>query len=597
MVIGNKGWAGVTRGGGIGDNIVTSSVLPGLKKRYGHVEVISASPHHVVFENNPYIDKLSVHAPEDIPLESGPNWHWIRSKEFEFYINLSHSIEFQQAFFSSQYQFQWPKEARHKIANRSYLEVAHDIALIPYDEIAPAFYPTKEEVSDAQAIKQKIGGHFIAWVIKGTRCDKIHPYAPSIIAKLIQEIKLPVVLMGSSRELELANLIRADLIKINGDANGLRRAITEPGDEWPIRRSLTFAQQADLVIGPDTGVLWACAMRDMPKIVMLSHASPENITKYWVRTSTLHADVNRVDCWPCHRLHDNMVTCRQNEEQTGAACISDISVKSIVQEAHKLLATGTVSVTTASPKQSTDICTYKHGRLIYFPGDPYMGKFLSEHGEYSEGEVDLFRQILQPDDCVIEVGANIGCHTIPLARMCRSVIAIEPQTTLFNTLCGNLALNDISNVQAINAAAGSEVGSCVVPIVDYQALGVNFGGISMLPAGSSGQKITMMMLVDLRHLVTNLKLIKADVEGMEWNVLMGAWPLISEHRPYLYLEDDREDKRERLHALLREMNYRIYQHHPPYVIGHNNLVSLNLFCVPEEKELDHDVSIRHGLTQ
>jgi ADP-heptose:LPS heptosyltransferase len=91
------------------------------------------------------------------------------------------------------------------------------------------------------------------------------------------------------------------------------------------------------VIGPDTGPMWATAIHNMPKIMLLSHASPTNITKHWRNTTTLHADQTRVDCWPCHKLHDIIETCRSNTEQTGAACISDISVDSLLQHAEKAL--------------------------------------------------------------------------------------------------------------------------------------------------------------------------------------------------------------------------------------------------------------------
>jgi hypothetical protein len=62
----------------------------------------------------------------------------------------------------------------------------------------------------------------------------------------------------------------------------------------------------------------------MPKIVLLSHASAENVTKHWRNTVTLHADPTRVPCWPCHRLHDGPETCF-SYGANGAGCISDIS--------------------------------------------------------------------------------------------------------------------------------------------------------------------------------------------------------------------------------------------------------------------------------
>jgi hypothetical protein len=113
----------------------------------------------------------------------------------------------------------------------------------------------------------------------------------------------------------------------------------DPGGEqhWSIRRSLTQAYVSDCVITPDTGVGWAVALEAMPKIALLSHASEENITKHWVNTTSLHADINRVPCWPCHRLHDDMSTCKPSKDNpNAAACMADISVQSIVEAVQKV---------------------------------------------------------------------------------------------------------------------------------------------------------------------------------------------------------------------------------------------------------------------
>jgi FkbM family methyltransferase len=87
-------WACVVRLGGVGDNLIASSVLPHLKRKWGHVEVIAAEPQHVVFENNPNIDKLTM-LPQGYPnWEDGIKWqeHWLaRSKEYAFFANLSHT--------------------------------------------------------------------------------------------------------------------------------------------------------------------------------------------------------------------------------------------------------------------------------------------------------------------------------------------------------------------------------------------------------------------------------------------------------------------------------------------------------------------------
>jgi ADP-heptose:LPS heptosyltransferase len=333
-----KRWAAVVRFGGIGDNLVAGSVLRPLK-RLGYMnEVITSEGNHVLFYHNPYIDKLSVKKVErDLPqndLDAWQKWHATRANEYDVYLHASHSMEGRHAVFKSMTSFWWPPEYRRKLCAGSYLETAHDLAQVPY-EFGPLFFASEEEKSYALEVKRKIGDRFILWVLSGTRIDKVYPYATSAIARIIREIKAPVVVMGGASEKEhsMAIAIRDSVAIDNGGREGLHLAIPQDSGEkcWPLRTALTFALHADLVVTPDTGTAWAVAMEPMPKIVMISHTSVENITKHWVNTTSLHADPNYVPCWPCHRLHDDPSTCVPNKENNGAACISNITVEKLVR--------------------------------------------------------------------------------------------------------------------------------------------------------------------------------------------------------------------------------------------------------------------------
>ena len=161
----------------------------------------------------------------------------------------------------------------------------------------------------------------------------MYPAATMAVARLVREVG-PVVLIGgpSDKEHSMSLAIKEHVELANGSRKGLHLAIPANGTEkcWSLRPALTFLQQCDLVITPDTGPAWAVAMEPMPKVVMVSHASAENITKWWMNTITLHADPDRVPCWSCHRLHEDPSTCVVNKEGNGAACISDISVELLV---------------------------------------------------------------------------------------------------------------------------------------------------------------------------------------------------------------------------------------------------------------------------
>lgn len=341
-----KSWACVARLGGIGDDLIASSVLPYLKEKYGFVEVISCEPQHVVFENNPFVDKLSVKKPGEPPWGDGLTWqkYWAdRANEYAFFAQLSHTCEGLRAFTETQTAFWWPAKARRKLGGQSYMEAVADICDVPYERLQPNFYPTVPELAAAVKTKNLVGGRYIAWIISGTRLDKIWPMATVCVARIVQEIGIPVVLFGMpGKDFEIAQEIERGVLAHNGSTKNLHLALSTSLDKpnWPIRRSLTQVQLADLVISPDTGPAWAVAMHDMPKIIMVSHASPENITKHWRNTITLHADSERVPCWPCHMLHDTRESCERisgRKNELGAACISDIPVDTVVNTVRGLL--------------------------------------------------------------------------------------------------------------------------------------------------------------------------------------------------------------------------------------------------------------------
>ena len=66
-------WVGVVRFGGLGDNLIASSVFPALRAKYGRLEVITNKDNAEVFENNPHIDRLIIW-PEDEPKLDVVEW-------------------------------------------------------------------------------------------------------------------------------------------------------------------------------------------------------------------------------------------------------------------------------------------------------------------------------------------------------------------------------------------------------------------------------------------------------------------------------------------------------------------------------------------
>ncbi|MGQ0677510.1 MAG: FkbM family methyltransferase [Rhodospirillales bacterium] len=234
----------------------------------------------------------------------------------------------------------------------------------------------------------------------------------------------------------------------------------------------------------------------------------------------------------------------------------------------------------------------RHGLMLYLKRDMYVGRSLDLYGEFSEIESALLARLVPGDGVAVDAGANIGAHTLALARAAGPrgmVVAAEPQRALFQMLCANLALNEIRNVRAINAGLGAGRGSTRVPAIDYAA-GGNFGGVSLGAEAGEAVPVEAIDAWELRR----LDLIKADVEGMEADVLRGGAKTIARLKPVLYVEADRKDRAAELVELLLSFDYRPFLHLPPLFNRDNwfanpedafpDIASANLLCVPRGRD-------------
>lgn len=128
----------------------------------------------------------------------------------------------------------------------------------------------------------------------------------------------------------------------------------------------------------------------------------------------------------------------------------------------------------------------RHGIFVANENDMYIGRALIAYGEFSELEWTLLQRYCRPENVVIEVGANIGAHTVTIARAVGAagrVVAIEPQPAVFQALCANLALNCVLNVDPLNIGCADSAHTLAVPALDYAQEG-NFGGVSLGAPGT-----------------------------------------------------------------------------------------------------------------
>lgn len=149
-------------------------------------------------------------------------------------------------------------------------------------------------------------------------------------------------------------------------------------------------------------------------------------------------------------------------------------------------------------------------------------------------EVNMLRDMasrLNKDSIVLDVGANIGNHSIYLAYVCGcSVICFEPDKNLTDAIEYNAQINSLLDKITIHqVAVGSKKTKCHIKMSDINPESV---GSQQVVAGIGN--IDMITLDDLG--LNKVDCIKIDVEGFEKEVLLGAENLIKINKPIIYVE-------------------------------------------------------------
>ncbi len=200
--------------------------------------------------------------------------------------------------------------------------------------------------------------------------------------------------------------------------------------------------------------------------------------------------------------------------------------------------------------------------MIFNVHDRHIGRSLDLYGEWAESELELLGLFIRPGDTVIDVGANIGTHTVFFAQRAGDtgqVYGFEPQRIVFQNLCANLALNGLLNVHAFHAAVARQPGTIVVPPISYAEPG-NYGGVSLAAGGevAGGERVPVTSLDELG--LTRCRLLKVDVEGMELAVLEGGRALVTAARPIVYVENNDAAKSPELIDWLLSFDYHLFWH-------------------------------------
>lgn len=317
----------VCRFGAYGDVAQAASVCAALKRQGNWVVFLCSYPSSEIVALDPNIDELLTLMQDQIPVNwLGHLWIWLehkyRGKGMRL-VNLTESVEHNLLAVNSTIRFNWPPPPRHNLMNVNYLEHQHALAGVPY-EPSFEFYPNEEEIKWCNTERERMRKagieRLIIWALAGSNHQhKVYPHADIVWRHVLAHYPnwgIATTGDGSCAELEKG---------FEGEPR-----IWKTAGKWTMRQTCTMLNEALVVVGPETGLMSIAAFMPMPKIVFLSHSTEMNLTRDWVRTTSMWAPnthcpgrgKNEVPA--CHKMLNSFEGCKKNEEFGTAQCVAEI---------------------------------------------------------------------------------------------------------------------------------------------------------------------------------------------------------------------------------------------------------------------------------
>lgn len=177
--------------------------------------------------------------------------------------------------------------------------------------------------------------------------------------------------------------------------------------------------------------------------------------------------------------------------------------------------------------------------LIVEPCDG-VGRLISYFGMQDPVEFQVIDCLLRPDDCVLDVGANVGSYALFCAKRVASghVWAIEADPSTFRKLRANIILNGFDDrVTCLQAAASDQAGAVYL---DQNSDSAKRQALSTPPLSASAVGVRSLCIDDSDDLMrAEINFLKMDIEGHEPNALRGMSRMFTHHPPEIVFIETR----------------------------------------------------------
>jgi len=196
-------------------------------------------------------------------------------------------------------------------------------------------------------------------------------------------------------------------------------------------------------------------------------------------------------------------------------------------------------------------------------------------GRHEPSSYLAMKRYVKTGDIVLDIGANVGGHTLPLAEMVSktgSVIAIEPTLWAFNKMCDNISLNTSLQERIIplqvlltdvdnDEAAPKELYSSWT----FDDKEIKHATLMGTLKSTVGTRIRTLDSLVAEMQLQKIDFIKLDVDGFELKVLKGANNILRRFKPKMLIElcphvlKEHNSSLEEYFEILKKYNYQIFE--------------------------------------
>ncbi|WP_185207166.1 FkbM family methyltransferase [Chryseobacterium sp. C3] len=167
----------------------------------------------------------------------------------------------------------------------------------------------------------------------------------------------------------------------------------------------------------------------------------------------------------------------------------------------------------------------------------FVDMMIFKNGIYEKDIIDDMYNELDKGKIMLDIGSNIGQHSLILSSYCKEIYAFEPIPKVYQQFNRSIAKNNIKNIKTFNLGISNRKETKEFNFIEDHA-----GASSFIDRANEHTNKITVKTDTLENIIGEIHfdLMKIDVEGYEAVVILGNKEIILKNRPVIFLEYDRQ---------------------------------------------------------